>query len=91
MRAALIANRVTGNREDDLGFMGELGRKAGGAKCDLILFPEAAATGLVNNDDPSHDLPLGQEVPGPLTARMSDLAGMTGAHVGFGILERDGE
>jgi len=71
--------------------MEELGRKAGGAKPDLILFPEAAATGLVNNDDPAHDLPFGQSIPGPITARMGALAGVTRAHVGLGILEREGD
>jgi len=89
MRVALVSNRVTGNLEADLGFMEELGRKAGRAKPDLILFPEAAATGLINNDDPAHDLPLGQPVPGPITERLGALARETGAHLGFGILERE--
>jgi len=29
---------------------------------DLVLFPESAVTGLINNDDPQHDLPLGQPI-----------------------------
>ena len=27
----------------------------------LVVFPEAAVTGLISNDDPAHDLPLGQQ------------------------------
>lgn len=91
VRAALVSNRVTGDLETDLRFMEELGRKAGRAKPDLILFPETAPTGLANNDDPAHDLPFGQPVPGPITDRIGALARETGAHVGSGILEREND
>jgi predicted amidohydrolase len=50
-----------------------------------------AVTGMVNNDDPLHDLPLGERIPGPLTDRLSETASRLGIWLGFGLLERDGE
>ena len=49
MRAALIVNKITGKLETDLAFMEQLGREASASEAELILFPEAAATGLLNN------------------------------------------
>jgi len=90
MRAALICNRVSGELEKDLAHMEELARRAARQGAELMLFPEAAATGLRNNDDPAHDLPLGTAIPGPITARLAGLARETNAYVASGILEREG-
>ncbi len=54
---------------------------------DLVLFGEAVRTGLINNNDPSHDLPLGDEIPGPRIDEWSDARG----HVALGLLEREGD
>jgi len=91
MIAALIVNKVTGNLEADLAAMESLGRQAAGLGAELLLYPEAAPTGLVNNDEPKHDLPLGTTIPGPITARLSRLAGELRAYVATGLLERDGQ
>ncbi|MFC1679745.1 carbon-nitrogen hydrolase family protein [Elusimicrobiota bacterium] len=91
MRAALIVNQVTGDLETDLSTMEALARRAGRGKADLILFPEAAPTGLRNNDDPIHDLPIGDTIPGPITERLSRIARETRAHIASGILERAGD
>jgi predicted amidohydrolase len=62
---------------------------AAAAGADLVLFPEAALTGLVNDDVPEHDLPLGQPVPGPLTATLAGLALERRLWVATGLLERE--
>jgi N-carbamoylputrescine amidase len=64
--------------------------QAADAQAELVLFPEAAATGLINDDDPEHDLPLGQTIPGPVTDRLGLVAERRGIHIAVGILERSG-
>ena len=91
MKAALVVNRVTADREASLCAMEALAREAAQAGAALILFPEAAATGLVNNDEPGHDLPLGDPIPGPITGRLGAVARTAAAHVAAGILERRGD
>lgn len=71
MKVALIINRVTYDIETNLSTIKRMSNEATDAGVDLILFPEAALTGLINNDDPSHDLPLGQIIPGPITEILS--------------------
>jgi len=55
----------------------------------MILFSEAALTGLINNDDPSHDLPLGQAIPGPATDNLSSFCRCHGVWMAIGMLERE--
>ncbi|MBN1873298.1 MAG: carbon-nitrogen hydrolase family protein [Anaerolineae bacterium] len=56
---------------------------------DLILFPEAAVTGLINNDNPAHDLPLGQEIPGAITDQIALHSRSKDIWTAIGLLERD--
>lgn len=90
MKVALVTNRVIGCLETDLASMEELGRQAAAGTVDLMLFPEAAATGLVNNDDPAHDLAIGNPIPGDITDLLARIAKQSAAHVASGILELDG-
>jgi len=60
------------------------------AGAHLILFSEAATTGLVLNSDPKHDLMLGEPVPGVAVTHFAELAKASHIHIAFGILERDG-
>ena len=89
MKAALIVNRVLSDINENLAEILNLANKASDAGADLILFPEAALTSLINNDIPSHDLPLGQVIPGPITEELSQLARKRGNWVAMGLLERD--
>jgi N-carbamoylputrescine amidase len=66
-------------------------REAADAGADLVLFPEAAPTGLINNDVPAHDLPLGQPIPGPATERLAALARERALCLATGLLEREGQ
>lgn len=88
MHAALIINPVGPNRNDNLRMMLSMAKQAASSGADLILFPEAALTGLVNNDDPVHDLPLSETIPGPVTDAIGALCKQLGIWLGTGILER---
>jgi len=57
---------------------------------DLVLFPEAALTGLVNDDCPEHDLPLGESIPGATIDRIARCIEQARVWCGIGLLERDG-
>lgn len=58
---------------------------------DVVLFPEAALTGLRNVDDPFRDLSLGIEVHDPMLQRIAQSASHLGLYVGLGFLERCGK
>jgi N-carbamoylputrescine amidase len=87
--AALIVHRVTADPQANLAtIVSEAGAAAmRGAK--LIVMSEAALTGLINNDDPSHDLPLGETVPGAATDAIGAVCRQHGVWLGIGILERE--
>lgn len=89
-RAALLVPRVTADLEVNLTTIERMATTAAIAGAGLVLLPEAVLTGLSNNDDPAHDLPLGQPVPGPATDRLGAFARRHGLWLGFGLLERDG-
>jgi len=90
MRIALATFRVTSSLERNLDEMNRMVMDAASSGARLVLFPEAAPTGLLNNDDPSHDLALGSPVPGPITRRWQQLANRTGIYFASGLLERAG-
>ncbi|MDF1514423.1 MAG: carbon-nitrogen hydrolase family protein [Anaerolineae bacterium] len=89
MRVALVINAVTCNQKDNLSAIMSMTQKAADGGADLILFPEAALTGLINNDDPTHDLPLGESLPGPVTDALARLCSDNNVWLGIGLLERD--
>jgi N-carbamoylputrescine amidase len=90
MRAALVVHRPAPAFGASLAAMEQAVGEAADAGAHLVLFPEAAPTGLVNNDDPAHDLPLGQPIPGAVTDRLSALARRRGIWLATGLLEREG-
>jgi predicted amidohydrolase len=90
MRAALVVNPVTRNWKTNLTRVVQMIHEAAGNCSNLVLLGEMAVTGMVNNDDPLHDLPLGETIPGSVTNRLSETALRLGIWLGFGLLERDG-
>jgi predicted amidohydrolase len=88
MKAALAVPRLTAVMETNLATIERMAAHAVSAEADLVLFPEGVLTGLVNNDDPSHDIPLGQTIPGPATDRLGAFCSRNGIWLGFGMLER---
>ena len=89
MRAALVVHRVTIDTSSNMETIRVALNKAANHGADLVLFSEAALTGLINNDDPSHDLPLGQTIPGPATDILSDLCREKSVWLAIGLLERN--
>jgi len=89
MRVALVVHRVTLDMSSNMETIKTALNKAANHGADLVLFPEAALTGLINNDDPSHDLPLGQAIPGPATDILGGLCSERGVWLAIGLLERD--
>lgn len=90
MNVSLVVHRVgadTAKNIERMDLAVTLSAKAG---AHLVLFSEAATTGLILNNDPRHDLMLGEPVPGPAVTHFADLARSNRIHIAFGILERDG-
>ena len=90
MKAALAVIRVLPDRDANLAAILSMAREAADAGADLVVFPEAALTGLINNDDPIHDLPLGEPIPGPITDVLGGLAQERCIWLAIGLLEREG-
>ena len=91
MKAALVVHKVRPTVGESLAAMEAAVQHAAAAGAHLALFPEAAPTGLANNDDPDHDLLLGQPIPCPATERLAAAARRHGLYVAFGLLERHGQ
>ena len=91
MRAALIVEEVGPSVEANLEGMVAAARRVGEMGAELVLFPEAALTGLINDDDPARDLPLGRPIPGPETERLGAAAREGRLYVATGLLEWDGD
>jgi predicted amidohydrolase len=90
LRAALAVNYVTSDFKANLASIGALAAQAASQGAELVLFPETAVTGLINNDDPGHDLPLGRPIPGALTGDLGKLARELSIYLGIGLFEREG-
>ena len=88
---ALIVNPVYRDRNQTFDGILKMAECAAASGAGVILFPEAALTGLVNNDDPNHDLPLGVSIPGPITDALGMLCCRCKIWLGIGLLERAGE
>lgn len=91
MKVAMVVSQVKPNHRANLRAMERAVGEAAEKGAELVLFPEAAPTGLLNNDDPRHDLALGQAVPGPVTRRLGGAARRYAVYVATGLLEREGE
>ncbi len=91
MKVALAVIKVTGDRDQNLGVMLEGIHEAARSKADLVVFGEAAPTGLINNDDPVHDLMVAEPVPGPTTNTLAQCAKDAGIYVASGVLEKAGD
>ena len=90
MKAALVVNRVLPAVDANLAAILNMANEAADEGAELVVFPEAAVTGLVNNDNPVHDLPLGQTIPGPITEALAELCRERRLWLAIGLLEREG-
>jgi len=90
MRFALVVNPVTRDWKANLSSTIQLIHEAASNDSNLVLLGEMAVTGMVNNDDPCHDLPFGEIIPGPITDQLSITASSLSIWLAFGLLELDG-
>jgi predicted amidohydrolase len=89
MKAALAVNLVTPNSGANLAAILDMIAEAAGQGAELILFPEAALTGLINDDDPAQDLSLGEEIPGEVTRQLAVHCHEWNIWLAIGLLERE--
>jgi predicted amidohydrolase len=87
---ALAVSQVSADAAANLDTIVKMVHEAADAGADVVLFSETALTGLINNDDPAHDVPLGQPIPGPVTEVLAAVAQTRNLWLGVGLLERDG-
>lgn len=91
MKAALVVNRVTSDINANLASIINTASECADAEIDLIVYPEAAITGLINDDNVVHDLALGQSIPGPYTDALTKVTKEKSIYLATGILEREGK
>jgi len=90
MRIALVVPKLVSDVSANEEALHRWIERASQERAELVLFPEATLTGLVNNDDPSHDVRLGTAIPSPFTDELGRLCVEHQIWVAFGVLERDG-
>lgn len=88
MKVALGIPQVKSNREDTLSGLMKMTEDAADADAEMIVFSEAATTGLVNTGNPDYDLSLGQSIPGPASEALCRLASKCRMWLATGLFER---
>jgi predicted amidohydrolase len=91
MKAALVVNLVTPNVSANLAAILDKIAEAAAQGAELVVFPEAALTGLINDDQPEQDLPLGHEIPGEITRQLAVQCQVNAVWLAIGLLEREAE
>jgi len=89
MKAALISNLVGADFAANERRIVNLANRAADMGAELVVFPEAAATDLVNTGCPEHDLAVAEEVPGARSREWQRLAKTRGVWFAAGLLERE--
>lgn len=89
MKVALVVNRVYENIEENIKNIVNYINEAADKGADLVLFPETAVTGIINNDEPEHDIKLGMSIPSKTTDLFCEIAKTRKINVAIGIFELD--
>lgn len=89
VKIALVANRIEKSIERNMENIILSIEKAAENGGDLVLFPEACITGLINNDVPEDDIKLGFEVLGSELKQLCDAARKNNINVAAGFLEKE--
>jgi predicted amidohydrolase len=89
MKIALAINLVENDRTENMKRIRQMATEASKAGANIILFGETAITGMINNDCPTHDLPLSDTIPGESTEIMAQLAVELKVWIAIGLLEHD--
>lgn len=89
MRVALVINKITECVEKNIENLVNYINKAGNENADIVVFSETAITGLINNDNPEHDIKLGINIPGDEINRVCKIAKKRNINVALGVFERE--
>ncbi|MBV9617351.1 MAG: carbon-nitrogen hydrolase family protein [Ktedonobacteraceae bacterium] len=87
MKVALAVHRISPDPISNLRTIISMTTEAADSGADLIVFAEMALTGFILTDDPSHDLPLGQPIPGAATETLTLLARERHIWIALGLVE----
>jgi len=90
-RVALISNLVTKDVARNQRRILALANQAADRGAKLIVFPEAAATDLINTGDPEQDRQIAEPIPDLRNEQWRELAIARRVYLAAGLLERDGE
>lgn len=90
MRAWLVVHSVHASVSATLDAMLGWIADAATAGAEMVMFSEAALTGLMATGDPTRDRDLAEAVQGTTTKMLSAAARRWRIHVGFGLYERAG-
>lgn len=91
MKLALCVNHMRKDISQNIESMKRYISKAALNNADCIVFSEAALTGLINNDDPKHDLALSFTLDDPENKGIYEFSASFGIDVAFGFFEeKDG-
>lgn len=89
MKVALISNLVTDDFQANQRRILEFASEAVELGARMIVFPEAAATGLVNTGEPEHDLQIAEAIPGPRNEQWREFAKEHETYFAAGLLEKE--
>lgn len=89
MKVALIVNEIKASIEENMKDIISYINKAGNENVNLIVFPEAAITGLNLTDIPEEDIKLGLEMDSNEVKQICNAAKKSNLYVAIGILEKD--
>ena len=89
MKVALGVPQVKLNRQDTLSGLMQMTEDAANVNAEMVVFSEAAITGLVNTGNPDYDLSLGQSIPGAASEALCQLAARCRIWLATGLFERN--
>ncbi len=91
LRVALISNLITGDIAENQRRILALANQAADSGARVIVFPEAAATDLINTGNPEQDRLVAEFIPASRNEQWRQLAIAREVYFAAGLLERDGE
>ena len=87
MRAALAVIKLRSSIDENIATIKRDIINASENKADIVIFGEAVLTGLVNNDDPKHDIKLGVDLKSRYINELCSIAKAYKIHIAFGLFE----
>lgn len=89
MKVALVVNKIDKLIKENVNKIIEYINMAADKNADLVLFSETALTGLINDDNPEHDIELGICIQGDIINEICQIAKNRGINIALGIFEKE--